>query len=96
MARILVQKEEITNQIENQYTKMESKIVGRTVRTGDATFNGKIPWASYIKQFEAASETNTWSPHEKAVALTLALRGEALDVLQALSADDTGDYEELL
>ncbi|KAG8238951.1 hypothetical protein J437_LFUL018760 [Ladona fulva] len=67
-----------------------------TIRVTPPTFDGKIPWASYIKQFEAASEANAWSPHEKAVALTVALRGEALYVLQARIAEDIGDYEELL
>ncbi|KAG8239312.1 hypothetical protein J437_LFUL015088 [Ladona fulva] len=50
----------------------------------------------FMAKISVQKEANAWSSHENAVALTVALWGGALDVLQVLSAEDTGDYEELL
>ncbi|KAJ8968046.1 hypothetical protein NQ317_018976, partial [Molorchus minor] len=59
-------------------------------------FDGKTPWPNYLRQFEAAAKTNDWSMDEKATALTLALRGDATDILQTLSSAEQADYEQLI
>ncbi|KAJ8981048.1 hypothetical protein NQ317_018020, partial [Molorchus minor] len=59
-------------------------------------FDGKTPWPNYLRQFEAAAKTNDWSMDEKATALTLALRGDATDILQILSSAEQADYEQLI
>ncbi|GLV46105.1 hypothetical protein CBL_10765 [Carabus blaptoides fortunei] len=51
-------------------------------------FDGKSSWANYLKQFEAAAKAHNWTPAEKATALTLSLRGEAIDILQTPKDDE--------
>jgi hypothetical protein len=46
----------------------------------------------YKKQFEAAAGANNWDDEGKAVALTLALRGQALQILQTLPVEDQKNY----
>ncbi|KAJ8937745.1 hypothetical protein NQ318_009155 [Aromia moschata] len=55
-------------------------------------FDGKSSWVNYLRQFEAAAKANGWSLAEKATALTLALRGDAIDILQTLSLEKQEDY----
>ncbi|KAG5900734.1 hypothetical protein JTB14_038252 [Gonioctena quinquepunctata] len=59
-------------------------------------FDGKTPWANYRRQFEAAAKANGWNAGERAVALTLALRGEATNILQTLTAQEQEDYDQLI
>ncbi|XP_074039692.1 uncharacterized protein [Leptinotarsa decemlineata] len=59
-------------------------------------FEGKTPWANYRRQFEAAARANGWNAGEKAVALTLALRGEATNILQTLTAQEQEEYDQLV
>ncbi|KAJ8945291.1 hypothetical protein NQ318_002748, partial [Aromia moschata] len=47
-------------------------------------------------QFNAAAKANGWSLAEKATALTLALRGDATDILQTLSLEEQEDYHQLV
>ncbi|KAJ8937578.1 hypothetical protein NQ318_023109 [Aromia moschata] len=44
----------------------------------------------------AAARANGWSLAEKATALTLALRGDATDILQTLSLEEQDDYHQLV
>lgn len=60
------------------------------------TFDGKTPWCTYQKQFEAAANANGWDEGEKATALIVALRGEALNILQVIPASQQGNYEALI
>ncbi|KAJ8968446.1 hypothetical protein NQ317_004878 [Molorchus minor] len=46
------------------------------------TYDGKTSWQTYIKQFDAAANVNNWSESEKATALIVSLRGDALEILQ--------------
>lgn len=55
-----------------------------SVRIKAPTFDGKVSWENYLKQFETAARANGWTETEKAVNLTIALRGEACDVLQTI------------
>ncbi|KAJ8953510.1 hypothetical protein NQ318_023633, partial [Aromia moschata] len=59
-------------------------------------FDGKSSWVNYLRQFEAAARANGWSLAEKATALTLALRGDATDILQTLSLEEQDDYHQLV
>uniref|UniRef100_A0A6P7FT97 Uncharacterized protein LOC114333744 n=1 Tax=Diabrotica virgifera virgifera TaxID=50390 RepID=A0A6P7FT97_DIAVI len=58
-------------------------------------FDGKSSWNNYMKQFESAARANGWSEKEKAVNLTIALRGDALDVLHTIAVERTDDFEQL-
>ncbi|KAJ8980348.1 hypothetical protein NQ317_019235 [Molorchus minor] len=74
-----------------RHTTCETKM-----RMKPPQFDGKTPWPNYLRQFEAAAKTNDWSMDEKATALTLALRGDATDILQTLSSTEQADYEQLI
>ncbi|KAJ8955655.1 hypothetical protein NQ317_004479 [Molorchus minor] len=74
-----------------RHTTYETKM-----RMKPPQFDGKTPWPNYLRQFEAAAKTNDWSMDEKATALTLALRGDATDILQTLSSAEQADYEQLI
>ncbi|CAH1108808.1 unnamed protein product [Psylliodes chrysocephalus] len=45
--------------------------------------------------FETAARANEWSEREKAVNLTIALRGDVLDVLQIIPMEETDNFEQL-
>ncbi|KAJ8971499.1 hypothetical protein NQ317_013138 [Molorchus minor] len=49
-----------------------------------------------MKQFDAAANVNNWSESEKATALIVSLRGDALEILQTLNEDQHKSYEELV
>ncbi|KAJ8949243.1 hypothetical protein NQ318_022756 [Aromia moschata] len=49
-----------------------------------------------MKPHPAAAKANGWSLAEKATALTLALRGDATDILQTLSLEEQEDYHQLV
>lgn len=53
-------------------------------------------WENYLREFEAASKVNEWSSMEKAISLTLALRGDVTNILQTLSSEESEDYEQLV
>ncbi|KAJ8980521.1 hypothetical protein NQ317_008318 [Molorchus minor] len=60
------------------------------------TYDGKTSWQTYMKQFEAAANVNNWSESEKATALIVSLRGDALEILQTLNEDQHKNYEDLV
>ncbi|KAJ8975434.1 hypothetical protein NQ317_000170 [Molorchus minor] len=60
------------------------------------TYDGKTSWQTYMKQFDAAANVNNWSESEKATALIVSLRGDALEILQTLNEDQHKSYEELV
>ncbi|KAJ8956090.1 hypothetical protein NQ318_016543 [Aromia moschata] len=66
------------------------------IRMKPPQFDGKSSWVDYLRQFEAAARANGWSLAEKATALTLALRGDATDILQTLSLEEQDDYHQLV
>ncbi|KAJ8975990.1 hypothetical protein NQ317_016236 [Molorchus minor] len=74
-----------------RHTTCETKM-----RMKPPQFDGKTPWPNYLRQFKAAAKTNDWSMDEKATALTLALRGDATDILQTLPSAEQADYEQLI
>ncbi|KAJ8978059.1 hypothetical protein NQ317_015866 [Molorchus minor] len=49
-----------------------------------------------MKQFDAAANANNWSEDEKATALIVSLRGDALEILQTLNKDKHKNYEDLV
>ncbi|XP_072389622.1 uncharacterized protein [Diabrotica undecimpunctata] len=75
----------ITVEIKEDETKCKLEIrpkfegSGGSVHVKVPTFDGKSSWNNYMKQFESAARANGWSEKEKAVNLTIALRGDALD-----------------
>ncbi|KAJ8967972.1 hypothetical protein NQ317_003326 [Molorchus minor] len=60
------------------------------------TYDGKTSWQTYMKQFDAAANVNNWSESEKATALIVSLRGDALEILQTLNEDQHKNYEDLV
>ncbi|KAJ8942434.1 hypothetical protein NQ318_006237, partial [Aromia moschata] len=65
------------------------------IRMKPPQFDGKSSWVNYLRQFEAAAKANGWSL-AGARALTLALRGDATDILQTLSLEEQEDYHQLV
>lgn len=55
----------------------------------------KTSWPIYQKQLEVAARTNCWTPKEKAVALTVTLQFDTMDVLQTLPLDKVEEYKQL-
>lgn len=59
-------------------------------------FDGTGSWTDYQRQFEITARYAGWTIREKANALAMQLRGEALSVLSALPGDTDPDYEALV
>lgn len=47
-------------------------------------------------QFEAAAKINNWATAEKATALVVSLRGDAMDILQTVPAHEQSNYHEMI
>jgi hypothetical protein len=94
--------EGIKENFEGKVKEMEAKFKG--LKTGlsgkletglvklKKPFDGTTSWSMYKKQFEAAAGANNWDDAGKAVALTLALCGQALQILQTLPVEDQKNY----
>ncbi|KAJ8945415.1 hypothetical protein NQ318_009870 [Aromia moschata] len=77
--------------------ELSSPVEISKIRMKPPQFDGKsVSWVNYLRQFEAAARANGWSLAEKATALTLALRGDATDILQTLSLEEQDDYHQLV
>ncbi|KAJ8948173.1 hypothetical protein NQ318_010446 [Aromia moschata] len=76
--------------------ELSSPVEISKIRMKPPLFDGKSSWVNYLRQFEAAAKANGWSLAEKATALTLALRGDATDILQTLSLEEQEDYHQLV
>ncbi|KAJ8953767.1 hypothetical protein NQ318_015424 [Aromia moschata] len=76
--------------------ELSSPVEISKIRMKPPQFDGKSSWVNYLRQFEAAAKANGWSLAEKATALTLALRGDATDILQTLSLEEQDDYHQLV
>ncbi|KAJ8934926.1 hypothetical protein NQ318_011338 [Aromia moschata] len=76
--------------------ELSSPVEISKIRMKPPQFDGKSSWVNYLRQFEAAAKANGWSLAEKATALTLALRGDATDILQTLSLEEQEDYHQLV
>ncbi|KAJ8935729.1 hypothetical protein NQ318_010579 [Aromia moschata] len=76
--------------------ELSSRMEISRIRMKPPQFDGKSSWVNYLRQFEAAAKANGWSLAEKATALTLALRGDATDILQTLSLEEQEDYHQLV
>lgn len=55
--------------------------VERNAKFNVSSFDGTVPWKTYIRQFQAAAVHNAWTDSEKAVALTVNLKGAAQQIL---------------
>jgi hypothetical protein len=64
------------------------------VKLKDPPFDGTTSWSMYKKQFEAvaAAGANNWDDEGKAVVLSLALCGQALQILLNLPVEDQKNY----
>ncbi|UYV68187.1 K02A2.6-like [Cordylochernes scorpioides] len=60
------------------------------------TFDGQSSFGNYMRQFEAVSLNNGWGEAERAINLIVALRGPALDLLQAIPEQDQRSYVSLV
>ncbi|KAJ8942767.1 hypothetical protein NQ318_002927 [Aromia moschata] len=76
--------------------ELSSPVEISKIRMKPPQFDGQSSWVNYLRQFEAAARANGWSLAEKATALTLALRGDATDILQTLSLEEQDDYHQLV
>ncbi|KAJ8952330.1 hypothetical protein NQ318_017224 [Aromia moschata] len=76
--------------------KVEEGNFSSTSRIKPPTYDGKTSWDTYKKQFDAAASVNKWWDEEKATAVVVALRGEALDIFKTLTEDKYKDYRELV
>ncbi|XP_023227925.1 uncharacterized protein LOC111628383 [Centruroides sculpturatus] len=91
---------------EVKITDVEKALVKLISETGNATpviatpavhgfkvppFDGTSSWSAYKIQFEAVVRMNGWTKAQAMTALTLALRDQALTILEALSKDVTYD-----
>lgn len=66
------------------------------IQTLESKVGGEIqkPCPNYLKQFVAAAKLNCWTPKKRAVALTVALREETMNVLHTLPEKEMDNYEE--
>lgn len=73
---------------------LKSGISGNKVNT--PTYGGQLSFETYRLQFEAVrSKANNWSEVEKAVALVVALRRQALYPLRTIPTAEKGDSSKL-
>jgi hypothetical protein len=52
-------------------------------------FDGSTSWAVFHRQFEAATNHNDWTSHEKAAHLLAVLQRQAADILHSIPAGAT-------
>lgn len=57
------------------------------------SFDGTTSFATFKLQFETIASQNMWNNSEKTVALILALKGSAADVLQTVGENDRTSYD---
>ena len=70
--------------------KLTEKVTLPSVGKGHVkapTFDRNSHWATYLRQFEAASSAINWTEKDKAVSLILALKGPAAQLLQKVPPD---------
>ncbi|KAJ8937218.1 hypothetical protein NQ318_005922 [Aromia moschata] len=60
------------------------------------TYDGQSSWSMYRRQFEAAAKANGWTPQEMATSLVIALRGQALEILQSIPEEQQNDYDRIV
>lgn len=60
------------------------------------TYDGNSSWENYKRQFEAAASANHWTELDKAISLTVSLRGDAINVLQTIPPSEEKDYQQLV
>jgi hypothetical protein len=82
-----------SNNLESDVAKQTD---GVKIQMKAPQFDGKTSWNNYHRQFEAAARANRWSDTEKALALTLALREDATNILQKLNSQEQEDYNVLV
>jgi len=77
---------------------MASSVSARstTIRLQTPTFDGKAPWARYLCSFENVAEAYSWTEEEKASALRGALRDDAIEIVQRLTAEEKRSYHVLV
>lgn len=104
-AKVETVKEEVDT-YKNRLQKLEIKVASGTStcavevpvsgggRFKVPPFDGTSSWTAYKRQFESVSKANGWSKEQARTALTLALRDEALTILEALGEEET--YDRLL
>lgn len=59
-------------------------------------FDGKTPWNEFWTLFETAALVNSWTEGQKASKLSLALRGDALRILQTIPLLERTNFKELV
>ena len=85
-------KEEVTRLKRQWRDRGGQPIVSSATRLQPPTYDGQTSWCTYKRQFEAAALANNWNNEEKAMALVLALRGQALELLQTIPVAEQHDF----
>ncbi|XP_058976719.1 uncharacterized protein LOC131801788 [Musca domestica] len=90
----------VTN-LEEKISELEIK--GGPVRVPDNTlkikppvFDGSTSFNVFKLQFETVASRNSWNGSDKAVALLLALKGSAADVIQSIPVASRNNYEDVI
>ncbi|KAJ8932010.1 hypothetical protein NQ318_003806 [Aromia moschata] len=92
----------VRRRIQNKFLEVERKIatlsLGSEEQQQVVNTALKSPGSDIdrLSQVELSTKANGWSLAEKATALTLALRGDATDILQTLSLEEQEDYHQLV
>ncbi|KAJ8951545.1 hypothetical protein NQ318_020418 [Aromia moschata] len=83
-------------EIENKFLEVERKIATLSLGSGEQQQVVNTALKSPGSDIDKLTKANGWSLAEKATALTLALRGDATDILQTLSLEEQEDYHQLV
>lgn len=88
-----VQKEVI--QLKTRGVTSSGSVVVQGPRVKVPPYDGTTSWAAYRHQFRTVAAANGWSDDQCLTALTVALRGQALSVIEALPNENSG-FKELI
>ncbi|KAJ8947861.1 hypothetical protein NQ318_010007 [Aromia moschata] len=94
--------EEIENKLvtveefQNEFLEVERKIETLSLESGEQQRVVNTALKSPGSDIDRLTRANGWSLAEKATAMTLALRGDATDILQTLSLEEQDDYHQLV
>lgn len=96
--------------LQNDFTGLQKKIVrletvgvsssgaagvNQGPRVKVPPYDGTTSWAAYRQQFQTVAAANGWTEEQSLTALTVALRGAALSVLEALP-NSGSDFKDLM
>ncbi|CAB3225816.1 unnamed protein product [Arctia plantaginis] len=83
--------------LQKRVVRLETSVVGVKYATSVKVpfCDGSTSWTAYWQQFQTVAASNGWMEEQCLSALTVALRGQVLTVLEALP-DSGSRYKQLL